>query len=150
MKGPHVPLCDPNPPCIPEVAAPGVNLLSIISIHIFILLQHFMCHMCMLSCFSLRHLTLCNPMDCSWPGSSVLGILQQEYWSGLPCPPSENLPDPGIAPVPLMSPALPLASPGKPVYVSVNVICDNGLQILKNKWYHTVYILLFFHSALYF
>ena len=28
--------------------------------------------------------TLCNPMDCSLPGSSVHGILQQEYWSGLP------------------------------------------------------------------
>ena len=31
-------------------------------------------------------LTLCDPMDCSPPGSSVHGILQQEYWSGLPLP----------------------------------------------------------------
>ena len=31
--------------------------------------------------------TLCDPMDCNPPGSSVHGILQQEYWSGLPCPP---------------------------------------------------------------
>ena len=29
---------------------------------------------------------LCNPMDCSPPGSSVHGILQEEYWSGLPFP----------------------------------------------------------------
>ena len=29
-------------------------------------------------------LTLCNPMDCSLPGSSVLGVSRQEYWSGLP------------------------------------------------------------------
>ena len=29
-------------------------------------------------------LTLCDPMDCSPPGSSVHGISQQEYWSGLP------------------------------------------------------------------
>ena len=28
--------------------------------------------------------TLCDPTDCSPPGSSVHGILQQEYWSGLP------------------------------------------------------------------
>src|SRR5574337_472162 len=31
--------------------------------------------------------TLCDPMDCSPPGSSVHGILQEEYWSRLPCPP---------------------------------------------------------------
>ena len=32
-------------------------------------------------------LTLCIPMDCSQPGSSVHGIFQgQEYWSGLPIP----------------------------------------------------------------
>ena len=26
--------------------------------------------------------TLCDLMDCSLPGSSVHGILQQEYWNG--------------------------------------------------------------------
>ena len=26
--------------------------------------------------------TLCNPIDCSLPGSSVRGNSQQEYWSG--------------------------------------------------------------------
>ena len=31
---------------------------------------------------------------------------RQEYWSGLPFPPPEGLPDPGIEPVSLMSPAL--------------------------------------------
>ena len=31
-------------------------------------------------------LTPCNPMDCSPPGFSVHGTLQQEYWSGLPFP----------------------------------------------------------------
>ena len=40
--------------------------------------------------------TLCDPMDCITPGSSVHGISQQEYWSGLPFPPSGDLPDPGI------------------------------------------------------
>ena len=29
-------------------------------------------------------LTLCSPLDCSLPGSSVLGSSRQEYWSGLP------------------------------------------------------------------
>ena len=31
---------------------------------------------------------------------------RQEYWSGLPCPPLGDLPNPGIEPMSLMSPAL--------------------------------------------
>ena len=31
---------------------------------------------------------------------------RQEYWSGLPCPPPRDLPDPGIKPASLISPAL--------------------------------------------
>ena len=30
--------------------------------------------------------TLSNPMDCRPPGSSIHGIFQQEYWSGVPLP----------------------------------------------------------------
>ena len=30
--------------------------------------------------------TRCDPMDYSLPGSSINGIFQQEYWSGLPFP----------------------------------------------------------------
>jgi len=33
-------------------------------------------------------------------------FFRQEYWSGLPCPPPGNLPDPEIEPMSLMSPAL--------------------------------------------
>ena len=46
--------------------------------------------------------TLCNPTDCSPPGSSVCGNSpgwefqdknsRQEYWDGLPCPPPGSLP----------------------------------------------------------
>ena len=43
--------------------------------------------------------TLCNPMDCSPPGSSVNGeFSRQEYWSRLPCPPPGDLPNLGIKP----------------------------------------------------
>ena len=35
-----------------------------------------------------------------------LGLSRQEYWSGLPCPPPGHLPETGIKPVSLMSPAL--------------------------------------------
>ena len=34
------------------------------------------------------------------------GFSRQEHWSGLPSPPPGDLPDPGIEPVVLMSPAL--------------------------------------------
>ena len=42
--------------------------------------------------------TLCNPVDCSPPGSSVHGIPRQEYWSGLPCTPLGDLPNSRIEP----------------------------------------------------
>ena len=41
-------------------------------------------------------LTLCNPMDCSLLGSSVHGISQQEYSSGLQFLPLGDLPGAGI------------------------------------------------------
>ena len=34
--------------------------------------------------------TLSDPMDCSLPGSSVHGIFQAKYWSGVPLPSPEN------------------------------------------------------------
>ena len=47
--------------------------------------------------------TLCNPLECTAPGSSVHG---QEYWSVLPFPSPGGLPDPGTELASLMSPAL--------------------------------------------
>ena len=35
-----------------------------------------------------------------------MGFSKQEYWSGLPCPPPGDLPNPGIELTSLMSPAL--------------------------------------------
>ena len=35
-----------------------------------------------------------------------MGFSRQEHWSGLPCPPPGDLPDPGMEPASLMSPAL--------------------------------------------
>ena len=45
--------------------------------------------------------TLCNPMDCG-----LQGFFRQEHWRGLPFPPPGDLPNPGIKPASLMSPAL--------------------------------------------
>ena len=51
-------------------------------------------------------LTVWDSMDCSPPGFSVHGFFRQEYWSGFPFPPPGDLPDPGIKPTSLVSPAL--------------------------------------------
>ena len=53
------------------------------------------------NCFSC--VWLCDPMDCSPPGFSVHGHSRQEYWSGLLCPPPEDLRNPKIE---LRSPTL--------------------------------------------
>ena len=46
-------------------------------------------------------LTHCDPMDCSCQAPLSMGFSRQGYWSGLPCPPPGDLPDPGIKPVSL-------------------------------------------------
>ena len=40
--------------------------------------------------------TFCDPMDFGPPGSSVHGISQHKYWSGLPLPTPGDLPDWGL------------------------------------------------------
>jgi len=61
--------------------------------------------------------TLCNPIDCSLPASSIHVVLQARNWSGLPFPSPGDLPDPGIK---SMSPAcqvhsLTLSHQGSPL-----------------------------------
>ena len=58
--------------------------------------------MCLLS-----HVQLCaTPWTVARQAPLSMGFSRQEYWSGLPCPPPADLPDPGIEPTSLMSPAL--------------------------------------------
>ena len=55
------------------------------------------------------------PMDCSPSGSFVHGeFSRQEYWSGLPCPPPWDLPNPRIDPrsPALLADSLPSEPPG--------------------------------------
>ena len=44
------------------------------------------------------YLTLCNPIDCSPPGSSVYGILRARILEWVAIPFSMDLSDPGIKP----------------------------------------------------
>ena len=70
-------------------------------------------------------LTLWDPVDYSPPGSLSMGFSRQEYWSGLPCPPLWDLPNPGIE---LTSPEFPklqedsllLSHEGRPLFI-INV-----------------------------
>ena len=74
-------------------------------------------HARMLSRFS--RVRLCNLRTVARQALLSMGFSRQEYWTGLPCPPPGDLPDPGMEPTSLRSPALadgslPLASRGKP------------------------------------
>ena len=73
-------------------------------------------------------LTLCDPRDCSPPGSSVHGILQARILEWVASPPPGDLPNPGIEP---RYPALQADSvlsepPGKPM--------DTGVSSLALLW----------------
>ena len=52
--------------------------------------------------------TVCDPWIVAHQAPLSIGFSRQEYWSGLLCPPppGEDLPDPGIEPTSLTSPAL--------------------------------------------
>ena len=74
---------------------------------------------CVLSYFSwVRLLTTLFTLACQATLSRIFS--RQEYWSGVPCPPPGDLPNPGIEPSSLTSSALtggyslPLAPPWKP------------------------------------
>ena len=60
---------------------------------------------CVLSRF--RHVQLFATLwSVARQASLSIGFSKQKCWSGLPCPPPGDLPDPGIETVPLRSPAL--------------------------------------------
>ena len=59
----------------------------------------------MLSCFS-RVQFFVTPWTVARQASLSMGFSRQEYWSGLPCPPPGDLPDPGIEPMSLKAPTL--------------------------------------------
>ena len=66
------------------------------------------CASCVLSRFSCVWLcVILWTVACQ--SSLSMGFSKREYWSGLPCPPPRNLPDPGVEPA---SPAAPCIAGG--------------------------------------
>ena len=59
---------------------------------------HVCCVRSLQSCPSVRTVARRAPLSMGFP--------RQEYWSGLPCPPPEDLPRPGMEPTSPASPAL--------------------------------------------
>ena len=80
---------------------------------------------------------LCDPMDCSLPGSSLsMGFSRQEYWSGLPCPSPGHLHNPGVKPrssAPLAD-SLPSEPPGNPKNTGVGSLSPGDLLNLGMNW----------------
>ena len=73
---------------------------------------------CVLSCFS-RFRLFATLWTVARQASLSMGFSRQEYWSGLPCHPTGDLPYPGIEPTSPVLPALqadslPLSHPGSP------------------------------------
>ena len=60
---------------------------------------------CILSHFSCFQL-FATPWTVALLAPLSMGCSRQEYYSGLPCPPSGDLPDPGIKPLSLRTPEL--------------------------------------------
>ena len=92
-------------------------------------------------CAVLSHFSCARHFVSQWTVATGLlcpcGFSRQEYWSGLPCPPPGDLPDPGIEP---RSPALQadlLASepPGK-------LEMSGFLQLTIIFWYSSYLVLL--------
>ena len=88
--------------------------------------------MCSQSCT-----TLCDPVNYSLPGSSVHVIFQARIWSWLPFPTPRDLPNAGVEPVSLESPALAgrfftTAPPGKPLFSGPSPYIAKW-QVLKNE-----------------
>ena len=69
---------------------------------------------------SLSHVRLlAPPWKAAYQAPPPMGFSRQEYWNGLPFPPPEDLPNPGIEPTSLAPPALAggfftTTPPGKP------------------------------------
>ena len=100
---------------------PSVNQEDVCAV-----LRHFSCVWLFATLWTVVHQALLS-----------MGFFRQEYWSGLPCPPPGDLPNPGIKPVSLMSPALvgslPLVPPGvDPTKQGIFWCLELGLLSLQN------------------
>ena len=91
--------------------------------HISTRISHTHTHIYMLSHFSPVQLFV-TPWTAAHQVPLSMGFPRQEHWCGWPCLPPGDLPDSGIQLCLIMFPALagdslPLAPPGKPIYIYI-------------------------------
>ena len=84
--------------------------------------------------------TLCNPMDYSPLGFSIMGFFRQEYWSQLPCPSLGDISNPGIEPrlfclLHWQMGSLPLIPPKDRVQASFTFLLTHSSDILLRDFY---------------
>ena len=70
-----------------------------------------------------------------------MGFSKREYWSGLPCPPLRNLPEPGIEPVSLTSTCIGMGGslpPGRLKTIKSNYHGLMSAKMLENPGYKEI------------
>ena len=105
LPGARTDSCDCLPVCLLNVFFIWRDAFCILFEMILLLYAHSIMCACMLSHFSLIWF-FATPWTVALQVPPSMGFSRQEYWSGLPCPPPGDLPDPGIEPTSLISPAL--------------------------------------------
>ena len=95
--------------------------------------ENAMFSVCVLSHFSCVWLFVTSwTVACQAPLS--MGFCWEEYWSGLPCPPPGDLPDPGTeleSPV-LLADSLPVELAGKPIALTIWIFVGKVMSLLFN------------------
>ena len=107
---------------------------------------------------------LATPQTIACYAPPSMGFSRQEYWSRLPFPSSEDLPDPGIKPrsPALQADALPSEPPGKSTSIGycqlkkiflpilISVLCVLATSPLLDMWYENIfseYVVVFSASS---
>ena len=86
----------------------------------------------------LSHFSRVRLFETLWTVACPWGFSRKDYWSGLPCPPPGDLPDPGIEPActssALASGFFPTSAPGKPTFCVHNTLKEIPEWVLVWKW----------------
>ena len=90
--------------CFSRFCTVGLKMFSLFFCACFLYI------ICVLCCAVLSHFSCIRLFETPWTIALQvplsMGFPGQEYWSGLPCPPPGDLPNPGIKPSSPVSPAL--------------------------------------------
>ena len=89
-----------------------------------------------------------TPWTAAHQAPPSMGFFWQEYWSGLPCPPPRDLPDPGIKPTSPEAPALQVKF--LPVSHWEAPICSNSTLMNHSIPFILSYLLSPFHYFLWY